>query len=93
MLDDEREVWHCEYRDNGLLSSDIIEYWAYIEKNNFGYYASDVFTIDGNVGNFCDRLTIFSKLLEKIPCVVKCADEKKFFKIFFRKCKLKNVNK
>lgn len=48
MLDDERDVWHCEYRDNSLLTSDFIEYWVYIEKNNVGYYSTDVFTIDGN---------------------------------------------
>lgn len=50
MLDDERDVWLCEYRDNSLLPSDVIEYWVYIEKDNMGYYNSDMFSIDGNDG-------------------------------------------
>lgn len=46
--DDESGIWYYDYSDNNLLSSDKIEYWAYIEKYGVGYYSSDTISINGN---------------------------------------------
>jgi hypothetical protein len=46
--DDENGFWYYDYRDNNLLSTDNIEYWAYIEKYGVGYYSSDTISINGN---------------------------------------------
>jgi hypothetical protein len=46
--DDESGIWYYDYRDNNLLSNDIIEYWTFIEKYGVGYYSSDMISINGN---------------------------------------------
>lgn len=45
--DETRRVWKCEFRDSGLLQTDALEYWIYVEKGSYGFYASEVVEMSG----------------------------------------------
>lgn len=47
--DEEKGVWMCEFRDSGLVASDVIEYWMFVEKNSVGFYSSEVIRIEGEI--------------------------------------------